>query len=243
MGRLMKTAGTALAGRPRPPPRYRPSSPSRRRAGVQAESDDRHEAGCNGDGETRRPGAPRHGGQTPRGRGAPDGRNGWQGSHRRGGTRRARTRGGAQCASGERRWSRPGAGKRHKWRQQQPLARGLIASPARIRWCVDGRDVAPWPRWTRADLTDAVHKEIGLPRRDAKALVDTVIETIAERLEAGEVVKISSFGSFTVRDKGLRVGRNPKTGRAGADPAAPGRRVPRFGGSEAAYQRRDGGRR
>ena len=65
---------------------------------------------------------------------------------------------------------------------------------------------------TRADLTDAVHKEIGLPRRDAAALVDTVIETIAERLEAGEDVKISSFGRFTVRDKGLRVGRNPKTG-------------------------------
>ena len=65
---------------------------------------------------------------------------------------------------------------------------------------------------TRADLTDAVHREIGLPRRDAAALVDAVIETIAERLEAGEDVKISSFGRFAVRDKGLRVGRNPKTG-------------------------------
>ena len=67
---------------------------------------------------------------------------------------------------------------------------------------------------TRADLTDAVHKEIGLPRRDAAALVDTVIETIAERLETGEDVKKSSFGRFTVRDKGSRVGRNPKTGEA-----------------------------
>ena len=65
---------------------------------------------------------------------------------------------------------------------------------------------------TRADLTDAVHREIGLPRRDAAALVDTVIEAIAERIEAGEDVKLSSFGRFTVRDKGLRVGRNPKTG-------------------------------
>ena len=65
---------------------------------------------------------------------------------------------------------------------------------------------------TRADLTDAVHKEIGLSRRDAAALVDTVIETIAERLEAGEDVKISSFGRFTARNKGQRVGRNPKTG-------------------------------
>ena len=65
---------------------------------------------------------------------------------------------------------------------------------------------------SRADLTDAVHREIGLPRRDAAALVDTVIEMIAERLEAGEDVKLSSFGRFTVRGKGLRVGRNPKTG-------------------------------
>ena len=65
---------------------------------------------------------------------------------------------------------------------------------------------------TRADLTDAVHKEIGLPRRAAAGIADTVIETIAERLEAGEDVKISSLGRFTVRDKGLRVGRNPKTG-------------------------------
>ena len=65
---------------------------------------------------------------------------------------------------------------------------------------------------TRADLTDAVHREIGLPRRDAAALVDTLIETIAERLEAGEDVKISLFGRFTVRGKGLREGRNPKTG-------------------------------
>ena len=65
---------------------------------------------------------------------------------------------------------------------------------------------------TRADLTDAIRREIGLPRRDAAALVDTVIETVAERLEAGEDVKISSFGRFTLRGKGLRVGRNPKTG-------------------------------
>jgi len=56
---------------------------------------------------------------------------------------------------------------------------------------------------TRADLTDAVYKEIGLPRRDAAALVDTVIEMIAERLEAGEDVKISSFARFTVRERGL----------------------------------------
>ena len=65
---------------------------------------------------------------------------------------------------------------------------------------------------TRADLRDAVHAELGLPSREAAELVDEVIEAIAERLSAGEEVKISSFGSFTVRGKGLRMGRNPKTG-------------------------------
>ena len=51
-----------------------------------------------------------------------------------------------------------------------------------------------------------------MPLREAAELVDEVIEAIAERLSAGEAVKISSFGSFTVRDKGLRIGRNPMTG-------------------------------
>ena len=67
---------------------------------------------------------------------------------------------------------------------------------------------------TRTDLSDAVHAELGVPRREAAELVDTVIEAIAERLEAGEAVKISSFGSFTLRDKGFRMGRNPRTGEA-----------------------------
>ena len=87
---------------------------------------------------------------------------------------------------------------------------------------------------TRADLTDAIHKEIGLPRRDAAALVDAVIEMIAERLEAGEDVKMSSFGSFTVRNKGLRVGRNPKTGEPA--PILP-RRVVAFRASGVLKQR------
>ena len=65
---------------------------------------------------------------------------------------------------------------------------------------------------TRAVLTEAVHRETGLPRREAAALVDTVIEAMAERLEVGETVKISGFGSFTLRDKQPRMGRNPKTG-------------------------------
>ena len=65
---------------------------------------------------------------------------------------------------------------------------------------------------TRADLTDAVHRESGLPAREAAELVEMVIEAIAERLEAGETVKISGFGSFSLRDKAPRLGRNPKTG-------------------------------
>ena len=65
---------------------------------------------------------------------------------------------------------------------------------------------------TRADLTDAVHRETGLPRRDAAELVDMAIEAIAERLSAGETVMISGFGSFKVRDKGARVGRTPGPG-------------------------------
>ena len=67
---------------------------------------------------------------------------------------------------------------------------------------------------TRADLAEAVHREIGLPRREAAELVETVIEAISERLAAGETVGISGFGSFGVREKEARMGRNPKTGEA-----------------------------
>ena len=67
---------------------------------------------------------------------------------------------------------------------------------------------------TRADLTDAVHREIGLPRREAAQPVDMAIEAIAERLSVGEQVMISGFGTFRVRDKRAREGRNPKTGES-----------------------------
>ena len=65
---------------------------------------------------------------------------------------------------------------------------------------------------TRADLSEAVLREIGLSRRESAKFVDSIIDAIADRLEAGEVVKISGFGTFTLRDKGERLGRNPKTG-------------------------------
>ena len=67
-------------------------------------------------------------------------------------------------------------------------------------------------RVTRASLTEAVWREVGLPRAEAERFVEAVIETLAERLSAGEEVKIVNFGRFSVRAKGPRVGRNPKTG-------------------------------
>ena len=65
---------------------------------------------------------------------------------------------------------------------------------------------------TRADLADAVHSEIGLSRAESATLVETVLDRISDALVTGDNVKISSFGSFVLREKGLRIGRNPKTG-------------------------------
>ena len=64
---------------------------------------------------------------------------------------------------------------------------------------------------TRLVLREAVRREVGLPRREVAQLVDATIDTICERLVAGEPVKISGFGSFATRDKDPRMGRNPKT--------------------------------
>ncbi|KAA5804730.1 integration host factor subunit alpha [Alkalicaulis satelles] len=65
---------------------------------------------------------------------------------------------------------------------------------------------------TRADLADAVHREVGLSRQESAQLVEAVLDEISNTLVAGESVKLSSFGSFVLRDKNGRVGRNPKTG-------------------------------
>ncbi|MGY9054722.1 MAG: integration host factor subunit alpha [Alphaproteobacteria bacterium] len=67
---------------------------------------------------------------------------------------------------------------------------------------------------TRADLCDAVCEEVGLSRVDAAELVESIINELSDALVRGEPVKLSSFGSFLVRDKGERWGRNPKTGEA-----------------------------
>ncbi len=65
---------------------------------------------------------------------------------------------------------------------------------------------------TRANLSEAVYQEVGLSLRESAELVDSVLNEISDALVRGETIKLSSFGSFMVRQKGERVGRNPKTG-------------------------------
>lgn len=66
---------------------------------------------------------------------------------------------------------------------------------------------------TRMDLSEAVFREVGLSRNDSAQLVESVLEHISDALVADEQVKISSFGTFSVRQKTARMGRNPKTGQ------------------------------
>ena len=65
---------------------------------------------------------------------------------------------------------------------------------------------------TRADLSEAVYQEVGLSRNESADLVESVLNEVSDALVRGEMVKLSSFGSFAVRQKGERIGRNPKTG-------------------------------
>ena len=65
---------------------------------------------------------------------------------------------------------------------------------------------------TRADLAEALHRQIGLSRADSAKIVEQILAEMCEALSRGENVKISGFGTFVLRDKGERVGRNPKTG-------------------------------
>jgi integration host factor subunit alpha len=66
---------------------------------------------------------------------------------------------------------------------------------------------------TRADLCEAVYKKVALSRSESATLVELVLKEITDCLEIGETVKLSSFGSFVVRSRGPRRGRNPKTGK------------------------------
>ncbi len=65
---------------------------------------------------------------------------------------------------------------------------------------------------TRAQLAESVYQEVGLSRSESSELVDAILSEMANSLVRDGMVKISSFGTFTVREKGHRVGRNPKTG-------------------------------
>lgn len=91
---------------------------------------------------------------------------------------------------------------------------------------------------TRAQLAEAVYQEIGLSHNESAELVESVIGAISDALERGEMVKISSFGSFAVRQKGRRIGRNPKTGQE--VPISP-RRVLVFRASHALKDQIDSG--
>ena len=66
---------------------------------------------------------------------------------------------------------------------------------------------------TRADLAEAVFQKVGLPLNESAEIVELVLREIVASLERGDSVKLSSFGSFGIRDKGQRIGRNPKTGQ------------------------------
>ena len=65
---------------------------------------------------------------------------------------------------------------------------------------------------TRADLADVVHRKLGLSRAESAGLVERVLHHMCHALSEGENVKVSGFGTFILRDKGERIGRNPKTG-------------------------------
>lgn len=66
---------------------------------------------------------------------------------------------------------------------------------------------------TRMDLSEAVFREVGLSRNESAQLVESILNHMSDALASGEQVKISSFGTFSVREKSARVGRNPKTGQ------------------------------
>jgi len=65
---------------------------------------------------------------------------------------------------------------------------------------------------TRADLAESIHRKIGLSRADSSGLVEAILRHMCESLSGGENVKIAGFGTFSLRDKTQRIGRNPKTG-------------------------------
>ena len=75
-----------------------------------------------------------------------------------------------------------------------------------------GKEAGVGGTLTRADLADVVHRKLGLSRAESASVVERVLHHMCHSLAKGKNVKISGFGSFILRDKGERVGRNPKTG-------------------------------
>ena len=75
-----------------------------------------------------------------------------------------------------------------------------------------GRDTGLNGTLTRADLADVVHRNLGLSRAESAQFVERILHHMCHALAEGANVKISGFGSFILRDKGQRIGRNPKTG-------------------------------
>lgn len=65
---------------------------------------------------------------------------------------------------------------------------------------------------TRADVAETIYQEIGLSRKDSSDILDMILDEIVQELSNGNDVKLSSFGTFSLRDKKARTGRNPKTG-------------------------------
>ncbi len=68
--------------------------------------------------------------------------------------------------------------------------------------------------YTKASIIDAICEKIGLPKKDSTEVVELLFDTMKDTLERGDHLKISGFGSFTVRNKKSRLGRNPQTGQA-----------------------------
>ena len=81
------------------------------------------------------------------------------------------------------------------------------------------------PSLTKADLIDALATEAKLPKRQATEVVDLVLDQITSALRRGDRVALTPFGSFVVRSRSARAGRNPKTGDKIEIPA---RNVPAF---------------
>jgi len=86
-----------------------------------------------------------------------------------------------------------------------PVARGFTLAPA-------PRELPESITLTKAELAELLFERVGLNKREAKDMVEIFFEEIARALESGEVVKLSGFGNFQLRDKPQRPGRNPKTG-------------------------------